>query len=199
MAGYGLAIQAVANTASSLASASEARAAATTAFKRQRDLYKHRYQYTMADMREAGLNPILAYRQGPGSYPGVAQAQPHITAPTGLAEAYTSARKAGPAIAVLKAQRNQVRAVTSQQVQLAAQNASQSQKLIEEAKTIAAMRSALVNSARSRARLDRASVPLAEADARVFDSSAGDMMRWLKRGKELINPFSGSGGGPRAR
>lgn len=41
----------------------------------QRDMYKNRYKYTMADMRRAGLNPILAYSQGPGSAPSGATAQ----------------------------------------------------------------------------------------------------------------------------
>lgn len=35
--------------------------------KHQIRMYKRRYQWTMDDMREAGLNPILAYSQGPGS------------------------------------------------------------------------------------------------------------------------------------
>lgn len=38
-------------------------------------MYKHRYQYTMADMAEAGLNPILAAKLGAGSVPSAAQAK----------------------------------------------------------------------------------------------------------------------------
>lgn len=37
----------------------------------QEHMFKHRYQWTMEDMRRAGLNPMLAYMQGPGS-PGSA-------------------------------------------------------------------------------------------------------------------------------
>lgn len=37
----------------------------------QMDFYKNRYQWQMADMRKAGLNPILAYKQGaPGGASG---------------------------------------------------------------------------------------------------------------------------------
>lgn len=41
----------------------------------QERMFKNRYQYTMADMRSAGLNPILAYKQGGGSAPSGAMAQ----------------------------------------------------------------------------------------------------------------------------
>lgn len=34
-----------------------------------KEMYEKRYQMTMADMRKAGLNPILAYKQGAGSAP----------------------------------------------------------------------------------------------------------------------------------
>jgi len=33
----------------------------------QKKMYRSRYQWTMEDMNKAGLNPILAYKQGPGS------------------------------------------------------------------------------------------------------------------------------------
>jgi hypothetical protein len=42
------------------------------AFARQKDLYKHQYQWMMEDMRRAGLNPILAAKIGPGNFPTVA-------------------------------------------------------------------------------------------------------------------------------
>ena len=32
-------------------------------------MYKHRYRYQMRDLRKAGLNPMLAYTQGPGPAP----------------------------------------------------------------------------------------------------------------------------------
>lgn len=41
--------------------------------KFQKHMYRHRYQYQMEDMREAGLNPILAYRQAPPGGPGGAR------------------------------------------------------------------------------------------------------------------------------
>lgn len=43
-----------------------ARRAAATQMAFQREMFQNRYQWTMADMRAAGLNPMLAYQQGAG-------------------------------------------------------------------------------------------------------------------------------------
>ncbi len=47
-----------------------AKKAAEAQMNFQREMYGSRYQMTMKDMRAAGLNPILAYKQGVGSSPG---------------------------------------------------------------------------------------------------------------------------------
>lgn len=60
-----------------------------------KNMYKHRYQWTMSDMEKAGLNPILAYQQGGGSTPSGSTA----TFPNPLAGAATSAKKVGMAAA----------------------------------------------------------------------------------------------------
>lgn len=41
----------------------------------QKKMYRHRYQYTVEDMRKAGLNPALAYEQGGGSAPSGSSAR----------------------------------------------------------------------------------------------------------------------------
>lgn len=60
---------------------------AAASFKLQKDqqdftkkVYRNRYQWTMGDMQEAGLNPMLAYRQGVGSAssPGGAASVPNF-------------------------------------------------------------------------------------------------------------------------
>ena len=55
----------------------------------QEKMYRNRYQYTMEDMEQAGLNPILAYQQGGGSAPSGGSMAP---APNPLAGAATTAR-----------------------------------------------------------------------------------------------------------
>lgn len=54
----------------------EARRAAQRQMDFQERMFRNRYQYTMADMRAAGLNPILAYQQGGGAAPGGASYTP---------------------------------------------------------------------------------------------------------------------------
>jgi hypothetical protein len=48
--------------------------AAKQAQRAQKEFYKNRHQWEVADLRKAGLNPILSATQGPGSAPAVAQA-----------------------------------------------------------------------------------------------------------------------------
>ena len=47
-----------------------AKKAAQTQMDFQRSMFSSRYQITMADMKAAGLNPILAYKQGGGHRTG---------------------------------------------------------------------------------------------------------------------------------
>ena len=79
----------------------EARRAAERQIAVQRYNYKHRYQWTMDDMRAAGLNPILAYQTGVGGSPGGSTYSPvnvGAAATTGAMQGVNSAaaaRRAG--------------------------------------------------------------------------------------------------------
>lgn len=66
MAGWAAAGSAIAGIGSGIASAMASARQARKQRDWQKKMYQHRYQYTMDDMRRAGLNPILAYRQGVG-------------------------------------------------------------------------------------------------------------------------------------
>lgn len=71
-----------------------AKSAAERQMAFQREMYGSRYQMTMADMRKAGLNPILAYKTGVGGSPGGSSYSPvNIGADgaTGMQNAITSA------------------------------------------------------------------------------------------------------------
>jgi hypothetical protein len=63
------AVGAVIGGAASLGGAYLSQSSAREAAEMSRENYQHRYQWTMADMKKAGLNPIFAYQTGVGSSP----------------------------------------------------------------------------------------------------------------------------------
>lgn len=63
-------------------------ASARQAQEFSRENYKHRYRWTMEDMRKAGLNPILAGQVGGGSGPPAAQANLGSTSALGAKQAW---------------------------------------------------------------------------------------------------------------
>jgi len=68
----------------------------------QKKMYRNRYQFTMKDMEAAGLNPILAYKQGAGSV-GSQGGTPSLSNP-GLAA--VEGAKGASASQLNKAQKN---------------------------------------------------------------------------------------------
>lgn len=85
--------------------------AAKIAHKRNVSDYKHRYQWTMADMRKAGLNPILAAGTGAGSLPGNTAAEAGQIG-EGVAQAPASALSAMQAKATIQATQAQAAKTT---------------------------------------------------------------------------------------
>lgn len=73
-------------------SANQAKKEASKNRQFQYDMYTQRYQYTMADMKKAGLNPMLAYQQGGGAgLPGSQANIPAIKPSSGAKDAIRSA------------------------------------------------------------------------------------------------------------
>lgn len=66
--------------------------------------YKHRYQWMVKDLRKAGLNPMLAVSQGPGSPP-----QPDFP---NAGEAAATGAKAGSAVALARLEAQNIEAAT---------------------------------------------------------------------------------------
>lgn len=62
------------------------------AWSRQKAVYTRRYQWMMNDMKKAGLNPILAYQQGPAGGAAVPQSSsPHVQGSNYVASAKEAA------------------------------------------------------------------------------------------------------------
>lgn len=64
MAGYAALAQGASDMLGSGLSAYFANRESNQAWQRTKAIYKSKYQWTMGDMKAAGLNPILAYQQG---------------------------------------------------------------------------------------------------------------------------------------
>ena len=74
-----------------------------------KEMYQHRYRYTMRDMQKAGLNPILAYQQGGGSAPSAAGVgTPHVKTDR-IGSSAVAAMRAAKEMDLLDAQAQQSR------------------------------------------------------------------------------------------
>lgn len=125
------------------------------------------YQRSMADMRKAGLNPILAYQKGGASTPGGAQARIGDLGQAGVA---------GIASAVqLKRAQHEINLLRMQRLDT---EASAQQRLAQSRKT---------NIER---RLLETELPSATAKQEFDKSKTGETLRKIRRIKDAVNPFS---------
>ena len=84
----------------------------------QTDFAKHRYQYAVADLLKAGLNPMLAYSQGGASAPSAAMGHPaDVSSAAGVVQQGPVARAQA---ALNEVQVENVRANTAESVARAA-------------------------------------------------------------------------------
>lgn len=127
------------------------------------------YQRAMADMKEAGLNPMLAYQQGGASSPVGASIQEQNAIGPAVASAL-DARRAHAEIANLREQNSKIRSDTS-------------------------LNRALENVARKDADIKGASakmlenqLPGSEIEKNIDEGSFGKLMRYINR----LNPFANS-------
>ena len=103
------------------------RQAASKAYHRGVRSFKNRYQWQMEDMRRAGLNPILAYRQGPPGGPqGVAIPSTDPTpGAAALSQSVSSARGQLSKSSVEREQVRNIRAATEESKSRTAVNQQQ--------------------------------------------------------------------------
>ena len=136
----------------------------------QRHMYDTRYQRTMADMRKAGLNPMLAYSQGPGSAPRGPGAQKY----EGAAKAVSTALAIRRASAELK-NINEDTELKNEQAWLTRNNASVAAQQYD----IDTQNLATAKAVAAQARIEEA----------IYRSPYGKAMKVISVGAKSLNPF----------
>lgn len=162
----GPAIQAGSDVANSALGAIFAKKAAKKAHQRSVDAYKHRYQWTMADMRSAGLNPILAAGQGAGSAPSA----PIATRSGGTSDyagAYAKSSRLQGEMKLLTAQTDAASAAGA--------------KSLAEMSTVDSMREHLVRYADANAQHSAYGLNFARNDNNYYGTPQGRTMQQLQR------------------
>lgn len=156
----------------------------------QERILETQYQRTMADMRLAGLNPILAYQQGAGGGAKGSTAQVPEYGRLG-------AELAGTAVKIAKGgiERQLMKA------QLLRTNA---ESLLTQQKTDESLSNTYVNlgtarKVRAEAQLTEDQLPASAAEKKVDETSGGELLRGIKRIKDAVNPFGGTAKGGRGR
>lgn len=173
------------------------RRAAADATARQIDFFGRRYQLQMADMKKAGLNPILSYRQSP---PGVGTQAMAAVENLGLSGAQASASSAQATFAREQARtqadvRNQIRAVTAREM-ASARNIEADTRLKGVQEILAGTRAGreAVETAigRHEEGIRRARASSARGAERLYDSEYGEELRMLR---EFLRIIFGRGAG----
>lgn len=151
------------------------------------------YERAMADMKKAGLNPMLAYQQGGASVPNVAAATTEAASKTGLADA---AMGAFTGISAAQTQRQQ--AVTAQaqsQSTISLQGAQTANTLATQEKTRAETLKIIdsIKNQKVRRELENAQIPL----AKIKESAADVARNALKPLENLGSVFIKSSAKPK--
>jgi len=167
---------------------SSAKSAAASQQKFQEKTLRHQYQWGMEDMRKAGLNPILAYKQGGAGSASGSSYTPQNVGSAAVQGASTAAQSA-IAQAMQDAQLENIKADTGlKNDQAATQTALQLQSRMAAAQSAAQtgktnQETALLG---YQANSAKAAAAKAETDLRLNQSQIGQIMRYIERGRETF-------------
>lgn len=170
---------------------SMARASASYANRRARQAFQSRYQWTVNDLKAAGLNPMLALREGGGGAHQVMPQVPNIPSDL-VGRAVRTARDSSFAARARDLAEVQVEAGrTAVESNLQNARTSQTQAALNKAMTGVAKRDAELKGASAKAvdvnrKLAESGLPSAEALEKFDKSEMGQMLRTINRISESL-------------
>lgn len=157
----------------------------------QKETLQHQYQWAMADMKRAGLNPILAYKQG-----GAGSAGGSSYSPVNIGEAFSRGAQTGVSSASqakqLEAAIDNVNADTllkheQQNTQTAMQTQARASAMASSAQ--AAQAGAQTRILDLTLQSAKAAAAQAKIDEDFYKSDAGQMLQILNKIGISVNPF----------
>ncbi|AXL15039.1 DNA pilot protein [Microviridae sp.] len=173
--------------------------------------YRMRYRFTMEDMKEAGLNPILAYKQGVGGAAAQGAPSPQIqNTMAGVTPAINSAVAAAQAKQQINRQEEEIKnlretnknIVQDTRLKKTQQHATQNQAYLTTAQELNTMAQTGVHSAQAmninqstiNAKLAQfraeAIAAGAKSEQEIMETSFGKYLRWMDIIGRSINPFA---------
>lgn len=164
---------------------SSAKKAASRQMRFQEQMFNTRYQRTMADMKAAGLNPILAYKQGGGSAPGGSTYSPVNVGAAAVSGGATATNTALAAARNTEELKNIAADTTLKNDQGNAARANAAAAVAQAANT-----SAQTAIAREQLITAKGVSTRAKQDAKFYSSEQGEWARWLDNWGRSLNPFA---------
>lgn len=166
----------------------------------QKQTLQHQYQWGMADMAKAGLNPILAYKQGGAGTAGGSSYTPQNVGAAAVSGAST-AQSSALATKIQDSQLENIAADTSlKHAQDKTQAALQIQAMAQAQQAGSNSALAITQAAKTRAEIGilaetissaRAAAARARADEAIYETEAGQWARTLGTIGRELNIFSG--------
>lgn len=162
-----------------------AKKAADTQMAFQRESAQNRYQWTMADMRKAGLNPLLAYQQGGG---GTLGGSSYTPANIGAAAVQGAVGGASSALSTKRGKSEDALrdATVRNMFEMAKSNHWNAEKSYEETENMRVLREILKNDLVIR----RAEASSAKHNEAFYNSKAGAIAKKIDLWGRSINPLS---------